>query len=173
LRPAFIAATGADRQVEHPRLHGRAQHCGGRQAQLGADLLELGLDLGRQLGAEGLAALVHAQLHHHRLQFGRIVRQDRLQIHFAALVEGSLDLVVEPVALAVQAVDGAEQVNGRVLVLHHPQSRIDVGQRGCGGCRSGRGRCRGGHGRQGNGAEQRGNKLSKLHDSNLPIIGCK
>ena len=66
--------------------------------------------------------------HDHRLQRGRILGQDRLHHQLVRRVERGPDLVVEP-GPAVEQVEGAEQIDGRVGVAHHPERRIGVGQR--------------------------------------------
>ena len=78
-------------------------------------------DSGRPCGSSAIAR-------DHRRDRRRVLRLDRLQHQLARGVERGPHLVVEP-GPAVQHVEGAEQIDGRVLVAHHPERRIGVGQR--------------------------------------------
>jgi hypothetical protein len=92
--------------------------------------------------------LVEQVLQRAALGIGRIFGDDRLELrghnrrvfgdldfHHQLLrpVERLLHLLVEPVGLAIHQVEGAEQVNGRVRVAHHPHRGVGIGQAGRGG----------------------------------------
>ena len=66
--------------------------------------------------------------HDHRNHRGGILGQDRFHDQFVRCVERRPYLVVEPGPL-IEQVDGAEQIDGRIGVTHHPERR-DFWRRG-------------------------------------------
>src|SRR5262245_56017210 len=57
---------------------------------------------------------------------GPVFRNERLEHELVGLLEGVLHLVIEPLSVAVERVEGTEDVNGRIGVADDEDRRIGV-----------------------------------------------